>query len=114
MFAARSTGRGVWRHMRGLSSARRSTAPTHEPRSTRLKSMVKICGAGIALAALAVPFASAHAATGVPFTNSQVDKVYGSGSDTTYALMNDLATAYNESDGCLLTAVAFPLTAASP
>jgi ABC-type phosphate transport system substrate-binding protein len=79
-----------------------------------LKSMIKICGAGVALAALTVPFASAHAASGVPFTNSNVDKAYGAGSDTTYPLLNDLATAYNESDGCLLTTVAFPLTAASP
>jgi ABC-type phosphate transport system substrate-binding protein len=79
-----------------------------------LKSMVKICGAGVALAALTIPFAGADAASGVPFTNSNVDRVYGSGSDTTFTLMNDLAVAYGESDGCLLNAATFPLTGASP
>lgn len=80
-----------------------------------MKPIMKIVGAGAAIAAFTVqPHAPVSAAAGVPFTNSAVDRVLGSGSDTTFTLMNDLASAYMESDGCLLTAAGFPLTAASP
>ena len=88
---------------------------SQHPEETSLKTIVKVGGVGIALVALTSQFTSpAFAAQGVPFTNSVVNKVYGAGSDTTYPVMNDLATAYHESDGCLLTTVAFPLTPASP
>ena len=49
----------------------------------------------------------------VPFwanTTVQVGGIVGSGSDTTYFLMNSLSAAYNESDGCALTSVTFPPT----
>jgi ABC-type phosphate transport system substrate-binding protein len=114
MFAARQPGEGLGVTSMVFDPSPARSAPTRRTRSKRLKSLVKICGAGMALAAFTIPFAGADAASGVPFTNSNVDKVYGAGSDTTYPLMNDLATVYGESDGCLLTAVAFPLTVASP
>ncbi len=75
----------------------------------------KVLGASAAVAAIALAHVpTVNAAAGVPFTNSAVDRVQVYGSDTTFTLMNDLGVAYMESDGCLLTAASFPLTAASP
>lgn len=80
-----------------------------------MKAHPKMLGAAVAVAAVSFAnFAPADAASGVPFTNSAVDRVVVSGSDTTFTLMNDLATAFMESDGCLLTSASFPLTGASP
>lgn len=80
-----------------------------------LKHIKKGVFAGVVATALAMSqLGPASAATGVPFTNSQVDRLTTSGSDTTYPLMLDLASAYMESDGCLLTSASFPLTATSP
>ena len=75
-----------------------------------MKTTVKLVGVGAVITALTLQTSAspAIAATGVPFTNSKVDRVYAAGSDTTFGLMNDLASAYMESDGCLLTAVVFP------
>ena len=80
-----------------------------------MRTLVKLGGVGAAVIALALQAtAPADAALGVPFTNSAVDRIYGGGSDTTYTLMNDLASAFHESDGCLLNAASFPLTGTSP
>lgn len=81
-----------------------------------MKTIVKIAGIGAVVTAFAMPTAPpATAASGVPFTNSIAgERIYGAGSDTTFTLLNDLASAYSESDGCLLTAASFPLTPASP
>lgn len=80
-----------------------------------MKTITKVVGACAAIATFTVqPQAPVSAASGVPWTNSAVDRVFGSGSDTTFSLMNDLASAYMESDGCLLTNASFPLTASSP
>jgi ABC-type phosphate transport system substrate-binding protein len=57
---------------------------------------------------------TAHAATDVPFTDDNRTVVTSAGSDTTYFLLNDLALAYNESEGCFQTSVAAPLTPTSP
>jgi ABC-type phosphate transport system substrate-binding protein len=74
------------------------------------KTLVAIaCLLGVSLLAPA-----AHAATDVPFTDDNRTNVVTAGSDTTYFLLNDLALAYNESEGCFQTAVAAPLTPSSP
>ena len=56
--------------------------------------------------------AGAQAPTPPPWSNGSVQPtaIIGSGSDTTYFLMNDLGTAYNESEGCELVPVNYPET----
>jgi ABC-type phosphate transport system substrate-binding protein len=61
--------------------------------------VARACAGGLALAALA-PGGVAGADPAVPFSNDVPDYVYGTGSDTTYALMVALGDAYNESQGC--------------
>lgn len=78
-----------------------------------MNKLIKVAGVGLGLALAFPAIAPAFAATGVPFTDSAVTNIKVSGSDTTYPLMNQLAVAYMESDGCLLTPASFPLTAAS-
>ncbi len=68
---------------------------------------IVLAGAAVAAALSAVSPAGA-----VPpsTTNGKVGKVWISGSDTTYFVLNDLAQAYNESEGCDLVAVNYPET----
>lgn len=77
-----------------------------------------ILGASVAIAAVALTnLAPAQAATNVDFTNGLVDRVYGSGSDTLYPILTDLATAYMETDGCLLQSISasnFPPAPGAP
>lgn len=66
----------------------------------------KILGVTAALAVITLTnLPSAQAVTGVPFTNALPDRVTGAGSDTLYPVINKLATAYMESDGCLTQAI---------
>ena len=57
---------------------------------------------------------TADAATDVPWTDDNRSLVRTAGSDTAYFLMNKIALAYNETEGCFQTAVQAPLTATSP
>lgn len=71
---------------------------------------MKVSNAALLAGALAVTLAMisrapASAASDVTFTNGAVDVVYGVGSATLFPLMNDLAVAYMESDGCLMQPV---------
>jgi ABC-type phosphate transport system substrate-binding protein len=71
-----------------------------------LRAHSKFLGATAALAVITMTnLPSAQAVTGVPFTNALQDRVYGAGSDTIFPVLNKLATAYMESDGCLTQAI---------
>ena len=98
MFATRSGNSGGGIHAAGLTSAlgarRASITANHLHTGDRFENHVKLVGVGAVITALTLQTSAspAIAATGVPFTNSKVDSIYGSGSDTTFALMNDLAS----------------------
>jgi ABC-type phosphate transport system substrate-binding protein len=64
----------------------------------------------LALAALLGVFAAIAPAQAAPpsTTNGKVGRVWISGSDTTYFVLNDLAEAYNETEGCTLSSVNYP------
>lgn len=80
-----------------------------------MKTLTKVLTGVATLAAISLPnIPLAGAASGVSFTNSAVDRIATSGSDTTYTLMADLSKAYMQSDGCVLNTAGFPLTGASP
>ena len=58
-----------------------------------MKTSRKVLGAGAAVAALSLTqIPTVNAAAGVSFTNSQVDRVHVTGSDTTFGLMNALGS----------------------
>lgn len=64
-----------------------------------------------ALATMSVgdPAGATHFLTGNPtFSNGKADVTRGGGSDTTYLLMNALATAFNETEGCVQIKPAYP------
>jgi ABC-type phosphate transport system substrate-binding protein len=59
-----------------------------------------VLGAALSVAATVAPGNLAAADPAVPFSNDQADYVVGTGSDTTYSLMQALGDAFNEAQGC--------------
>ncbi len=73
-------------------------------------SLKSVVAAGI-IAGIATSLVPAGAAPGFSSNGSvQPTSIIGSGSDTTYFLMNELSTVYNESEGCELVSVNYPET----
>lgn len=72
-----------------------------------MKRLARCALAGAAVMAGVMAIAPAEAAP-PSTTNGKVGRVFVSGSDTTYFVMNDLANAYMESEGCTLTNVSYP------
>lgn len=66
------------------------------------------------VAALAVAAVPASADPAIPFSNDTQDAIVSAGSDTTYFVLNDLAAAFNESDGCALNSITYPKAPADP
>jgi len=77
-----------------------------------LKRSMKFALAGLAAASLASGVAIPAQAAPPGWSNGsvQASAIIGSGSDTTYFLMNELSAVYNETDGCELTPVNYPET----
>lgn len=75
-----------------------------------LKGALAACAAG----AIAVATVPANADPAIPFSNDYQDAIVSAGSDTTYFLMNDLATAFNEAEGCAINNVTYPKAPADP
>jgi len=79
-----------------------------------LKRLAKGLLAAAGIAAMAVVAMPASADPAIPFSNDYEDAVNSAGSDTTYFLLNDLAKAFNESEGCALNSITYPKAGADP
>jgi ABC-type phosphate transport system substrate-binding protein len=79
-----------------------------------LNRLKKALLAALAAAAVAAPMMPANANPAVSNSNDFPDPVLSAGSDTTYFLMNDLALAFNEAEGCVINSVTYPHNVADP
>ena len=74
----------------------------------KLRGIVRAGALALGLIAVVASATPASADPLIPFTNDVVDRVKTAGSDTTFPVMLDLASAYIESQGCVLTPIVQP------